>query len=540
MFKQSKITSEIDLFKGCSQHFTGKKFKDLTDEKAWYNIFHDEITSQIDEKIFEEIFTRKTGRPNSSIRILVSMIILKEGQDWTDEQLYENCRYNLAIMRALGLTNIDDEVPVPSTYYDFKSKVVDYYDNQGIDLMEAVFRGLTSTQVKKYKINGANVRMDSKLIQSNLCKSSRLFKILQAFQTFYQSLNKSKWQRLKKPRDRELVERLMSKSVVNHVYGMKKDEETKLVRSLGFLLKKLLNIYSPEDSIYYESLQQMYREQYIDVGKKGEDPKPRDGDEMESDSIQSIHDVDAAYRVKGHGRIKQKVSGYSSNITETTEGPLKLITDVQLEKANFSDDKYLEKAIKNTVEITKQSIEKVYTDGGYDSQENRLRFKEHIGKEWHLSKSKGGSEFRYKRQEDGSIIVYDPVEKKWLKATQLDSGKYRICIEGRCHKYRYIDETRVESMLALEEVRPKHIDKGKRANVESTINEVFHILGKKSKYRGLMRHKILATSRSLWVNCRRIARFKVKESWIFEQILTIIKSFRFFFRNRLTLMKLDY
>ena len=135
-------------------------------------------------------------------------------------------------------------------------------------------------------------------------------------------------------------------------------------------------------------------------------------------------------------------------------------------------------------------------------------------------------------------MVYDPVEKKWLKATQLASGNYRICIEGRYHKYRYIDASRVESMLALEEVRPKHIDKGKRANVESTINEVFHILGKKSKYRGLMRHKILATSRSLWVNCRRIARFKITETWIFDQILPIIKFFSLFFDNRLPFIKL--
>jgi transposase len=532
MFKGSKTTGEIDLFKGSSQHFTGRKFKDLTDEKAWYNVFYEEITSQVDEKIFKEIYSSKMGRPNASIRILVSMIILKEGQDWTDEQLYENCRYNLAVMRALGLTNIDDEVPVPSTYYDFKSKLVSYHDSRGINLIEELFRSLTSTQVKKYKVNGTSVRMDSKLIHSNLCKSSRLFKLLQAFQTFYHSIDNSKWQRVKKKRDQEFIESLMSKSATNHVYGMKKEEEVKMLRNLGFLLKKLLNIFSPADSKYYETLQQMYHEQYEDAGNKGEDPRPRDKGEMESASIQSIHDTDAAYRIKGHGRIRQKVSGYSSNITETTEGPLKLITDVQVEKANFSDDKYLEKAIRNTVEITEQTIEKVYTDGGYDSQENRMRFKENIGQEWHLTKNKGGSEFQFKKQKDESLSVYDPVEKKWLKATQTESGKYRISIGGRSAKYRYYTRSRVESMLALQKVRPKHIDKGKRANMESTINQVFHILRGKSKYRGLMRHKIFATSRSLWVNCRRIARFRSADSSIFDQIWTFIRSSIFFLSNR--------
>jgi hypothetical protein len=64
----------------------------------------------------------------------------------------------------------------------------------------------------------------------------------------------------------------MSKSATNHVYGMKKEEEVKMLRNLGFLLKKLLNIFSPADSKYYETLQQMYHEQYEDAGNKGEDP----------------------------------------------------------------------------------------------------------------------------------------------------------------------------------------------------------------------------------------------------------------------------
>jgi hypothetical protein len=123
---------------------------------------------------------------------------------------------------------------------------------------------------------------------------------LQAFQTFYHSTDNSKWQGVKKKRDQEFIESLLSKSATNHVFGMKKDEEVKMLRNLGFLLKKLLNIFSPADSKYYATLQQMYQEQYEDTGNKGEGPRPRDKDEMESDSIQSIYDTDAAYRIKGH------------------------------------------------------------------------------------------------------------------------------------------------------------------------------------------------------------------------------------------------
>jgi predicted RNase H-related nuclease YkuK (DUF458 family) len=41
-------------------------------------------------------------------------------------------------------------------------------------------------------------------------------------------------------------------------------------------------------------------------------------------------------------------------------------------------------------------------------------------------------------------------KKKWLKALKLN---YRISIGGRSTKYRYYTKSRVESMLALQEVR---------------------------------------------------------------------------------------
>jgi hypothetical protein len=503
MFKKSNQSSEQDLFKSVSQQMNGKKLRDLSDEQAWYNVFYREVTSQIDEEIFKPIYADKMGRPNSSIRILTSMIILKEGQNWTDEQLYENCRYNLIIMRALGLTNIDEEVPAPSTFYDFKSKLVNYYERHQINLFEALFSGVTSRQIEKYKINGTSIRMDSKLIQSNICTFTLLHKILQAFQTFYASLSPA--QRVKKKRDREFIKELMSKPVHNHIYTMNSDDKSQCLRQLGFLIRKVLNIYQEKDSKYYTILKRMYEQYYEDQGISENPPQPKTDKQMEADSIQSIHDPDAAYRIKGRGETQQKVSGYSSNITETTKGPLNIITDVQVEKATYSDNQYLEKAAKNSEKITGQKIGQIHTDGGYDSRENRQRFKENIGAEWHLAKIKGGQEHIFKKYKNGTLHVYDPQTKKWLLATRTQLGKYRIKIDRMSYNYRYFTDQQVESMLALQEVLPTKINKGIRASAESTINQVFHTLnGAKSKYRGLMRHKIFVTSRCLWVNCQRI------------------------------------
>ncbi len=517
MFRDSKPSKEQDLFKGVSQQMTGRKLQDLTDEKAWQNVFYNEVTSKIDEKIFKPIYASKMGRPNASLRILASMIILKEGQDWTDEQLYENCRFNLAVMRALGLTNIDDEVPVASTYYDFKSRLVTYYEDEGKNLFEELFGSITTSQIEKYKINGTSIRMDSKLIQSNIGTYSRLHKIVQAFQTFYGSLDAQAEKRIKGKTDRGTIKELMSKPVTNHMYKMSSATKSKWLRQLGFLIRKLLNIYKEQDSKYYNTLKQMYEQQYEDQSNK-QDPEPKDKGQMQADSIQSIHDPDAAYRVKGHGEHQQKVSGYSSNITETTEGPLNLITDVQVEKATYSDDQYLQKATENSEELSDRKVEQIHTDGGYDSHANRLQFKEWGDKEWHLAKMKGGPEYKFRRLKNGTLKIYDAQAKKWRRATVTKSGKYRIEVEGRATKYRYFKQQRVEATLALQEVMPKQIDRGKRATAESTINQVFHILrAGKSKYRGLMRHKIFVTSRCLWVNCQRIVAIDISNYPILQK-----------------------
>ena len=66
-----------------------------------------------------DLFDEESGRPNAPIRLLVAMLILKEGFGWSDEQLFEAVHFNLLVRRALGLLNLTDEVPVESTYYLF-------------------------------------------------------------------------------------------------------------------------------------------------------------------------------------------------------------------------------------------------------------------------------------------------------------------------------------------------------------------------------------------------------------------------------------
>ena len=56
------------------------------------------------------------GPPRRPDTTVVSMLILKEGFGWNDAQLFEHCRFNILVMRALGMMNLCDEAPAESRY----------------------------------------------------------------------------------------------------------------------------------------------------------------------------------------------------------------------------------------------------------------------------------------------------------------------------------------------------------------------------------------------------------------------------------------
>ena len=105
--------------------------------------FYQHVTSKIDEDVFSVLFDAEIGRPNAPIRQVFAMMIMKEGFGWSDAQLFEHCRFNVLVMRALGLMNLSDEAPTESTYYLFKQSLYTYQLKTGRDLVGEIFSSLT-------------------------------------------------------------------------------------------------------------------------------------------------------------------------------------------------------------------------------------------------------------------------------------------------------------------------------------------------------------------------------------------------------------
>ena len=116
MFRKTNSNKQMSLLSGVSQHLTGVSSAKFTDPASWHNTFYKEVVNIIDENIFSVLFSDGKGSPNASVKTLIGMMILKEGQGYSDEKLYENCRFNLLTRKALGLVNIDDDIPAESTY----------------------------------------------------------------------------------------------------------------------------------------------------------------------------------------------------------------------------------------------------------------------------------------------------------------------------------------------------------------------------------------------------------------------------------------
>lgn len=511
MYKKSKESTDIDLFTGTSQLLTKQKLKIYESEKGWHNIFYKEVTSSIEEELFKILYSDKNGRPNSSIRILVAMQILKEGFNWSDEQLFYESKFNLLVMRALGLNNINDEIPALSTYYDFRRKLSTHKTSTGEDLMDKLFSRITNKQVLSYNVNGSKIRMDSKLISSNIAACTRLQLIIGMLQKFYKGLtDKQKSNILKKHRLK--LEEIKYENVENIVYPLTKKQTNLWLINMGKIYRYLLNKFSKDDSDNYDDLSRLYKEQYRET-EGVEEVNLTPTDELTGNSIQSPHDTEASYRNKGHGTRRQKVRGYVSNITETCDDqPLNLITNIITETVTTPDDYFFEPAIKKSEQVAGE-VKDAWTDGAYNSPDN-YKYAKSKGENfnWYLSAiqgEKGLYEFSWGK--NGELIVFDLRTGKTQQAFKTENSYRIINTPGNKGTYRYFKNEIVVNYFRRIEIenQPDYVKK-RRPNIESTIHHTYYNLdGRKAKYRGEAKIHNYGIIRCLWVNYRRICKYLI-------------------------------
>lgn len=512
MFKKSSATSQMDLFSSPEMFLCKRAVKSYSDPKGWHNVFFDLVTSKIDEDIFSVLYkSGNMGAPTASVRVLVAMSILKEGFGCSDENLFEKVEFDLLVRRALGLFSLDDVPPSLDTYYLFNRRLCAYAEETGTDLMEKCFESVTGTQIGGFNISGKSVRMDSKLIGSNIARYSRYEIVLRTLQ---KTLRLQGNMEALNPALRKKAAPLLEEKGSHTVYTSDASTMSERISELGNVVYSVLKRLK-EDAPGYALLHRVFHEQY---SVEGGTVTLRDRKEIKSDSVQNPNDPDAHYRNKGD----QKVQGYSANITETVEdGKPSLITSVQVEGATTSDCGYVEEAIEKTERVTGQTVEDLYADGAYQSPENRSFAEGHRNADGRSMKIKtgrmqGGARFIL-REIPGSqdLEITDTrtgiVHRgDYVNTTEKRGRRWRIKLsdgDWRTNPFRYFEEKDLKASLLRQEIEGLPIEEQhRRNNIEACMFQYsYHTRNNKTRYRGLRKHRLQALRRCAWINMRRLA-----------------------------------
>ena len=507
MFKKTPVNPQYDMFSTPSTQMGKREAKKYDDPAAWHNRFYANVTSQIDETIFAPLFKQgNMGAPNASIRVIIGMSIIKEGFGCSDEDLFDKCQFDLLVRKALGLVSLSDVTPSIDTYYLLRRRICEYENQYGVNLMEKSFEQLTSDQLSTFKISGKSVRMDSKLIGSNIAWYSRFEIIHNTFRGFIKSLG-DRGMLLLNPRLRKQVLLFLEEDAPKMVYRLNSETLGEKISSLGELIYQVLKRLA-ETTTGYDLLHRVFHEQY-EVVKGQAILRPKE--DITARSVQNHNDPDADYRKKGD----QKVKGYSVNITETCDdtGQEKdkpnLIVNVQVKPASAADNGYLKDAVTNIREkVSTDIIEKVYADGAYQSPGNR-EFADMNSIELITSGLQGRQSKYDLEMREGELVVTN-IETGEIIPAYKTGDKWRIATTGKS-KYRYF----TNEQIATAELRRQLAaipgqEQMKRNNVEATIFQYcFHTRNNKTRYRGLLRHKLFTFARCLWINHVRLGNYLI-------------------------------
>jgi Transposase domain (DUF772) len=527
MFRKTTTTSQLNLFTSPESLFSGKSLKLYEDQSAWHHQFRKQVTMRIDESIFRPLYCENYGSPNASVSVLISMMVLKEAEGLSDQKLFENCRFNMLTRSAIGLTNADDPVPAVSTYYKFRKKVNDYAGSGNENLFDVVFSAITKSQCIEFEVSGKRIRMDSKLLGSNIAWLSRYELIHETLRLFYKQVKQQG--KLDKPTE-EILDNLLKLEGNKVVYTCTSDEVKTRLQELGELIYKILPMFSSCDATHYKTLQRVFNDQF----KVGENKiaVALDNKEISAKSVQSPHETDCDFRDKDGNKIK----GYVIDVAESCDDKgLNLIACADVRKATTPDVDFLQDDIKKAQEVLPDKIKAAHADGAFHSVDNQ-KFCKDNGIELHLHALQGATgRYQLNLLENGELSVMDTNTGQLIAATKF-ADKNNINNEKG---YRYFTQKDIDTYQIRKHISETPIEiLQKRNNVEATIFQLgYHYPNDKSRYRGHIKHQMWANIRCLWVNFVRILNYikrlclkspffaKYLEKYFFNNLCFVFVSF---------------
>ena len=508
-----------DMFK--VPHLPSRSEKFLYDPKASHNLFYKNVYCKIPENPFSVLYCEDNGAPNANVRLMVAMRIIKEGGGYSDQEMFQAMRFDILVRKSVGLMSLEDKVPTESTYYNFFGAICEYRSRTGIDLYEEACRQVTKKQIEEYNISGRKVRMDSTLIGSNIAHYSR-YRIVHATLAkavrmpgggVSSAFSDSVAARLKS---------VLDENAEHTCYELNAADMRKRFLELGLLVQQVLAEARAASLAGFELLERVFGEQYR-TSAETDRLEAIPSKEISARSVQNPNDPEATYRNKNG----EDVRGFTHNVTETCDDEdkattrsgkkiqkPKLIVDVQVEPACTPDTQLYGPGIRGAKDVTGQTPESLTADGGYQSADTQEYARENgIDPVFTGFQGKPGAYDLEFLKGENAVEATNRSTGREIRAVPTKGGSWRIDDEIDGKKVtRYFTKENVAASMRRKaaEAIPK-AKKWLRNNVEAAMFQLtFHTRNNKTRYRGLMKQKIFALSRCLWVNCVRLALFEAR------------------------------
>jgi hypothetical protein len=499
-------------------------------QKSWAEDFYNNIFLEINEDRFSVLYSNTYSRPNKPVNILISLLILKELQGLTDEQLLGSLYFDYRYQYALGIGDFEKEKICINTLTNFRKRLVEHEVTTKEDLLKEEVNALSHRLAEIIELDKSMARMDSFMLSSSCKKLTRLELVYKVVQQMVNALHQLNPSYLPDSFQGYLKEEHKNQTlyhVRNNEVGTKLDAQFDHAVTL---YRHVVTIAECKEMKEFKLLHRLINEQCFET-EEGV-VIPIEAKKVSPDSLQNPSDPDATYRNKsGKGNV-----GYVVNLVEVRdqEKQTGLILSHDVQNNLYSDAKFGEEFINH--DPLSNEIKTLATDGAYNRQSTLQQAKEKEV-ELNLSNMTGRkpskeqiSVHEFKRDENKLVTEcpagQKPIMSKFDSKKEVYIAKFSktvcaVCpLKDECpvqkqkkhNTMRFTEKKLQSNMLRSEMHSERHQTLSKfRAGVEGIVSALRRGFDMDDiPIRGLVRSKIWIHTKILAYNFKSVVKYKAK------------------------------
>lgn len=367
MFKRGKKEHQKSLF---DLDILGPASLTKRLQKTWAESFFHAVFLHINEDRFAVLYSDQLSRPNKPVNILVSLLILKELNDFTDEELMDSYYFDYRFHHALGISDLSKEGLCINTLTNFRSRLVAYEAQTGVDLLHEEMESISNQLADYMALNKSMARMDSMMVASSCKKMSRLELVYTVIRNMIRVMNQTSTITVPEAFT-NFLEDGHEKEIL---YRTKSNQAESKLKFLIEQASELFSCVQKETTLHasdaFKHLERLLNDQCVQTEEGTW--MVLEGKEIAPSSLQNPSDPDATYRNKGG---KDHI-GYSLNLVEVhdQESGAGLILSYDYKTNTYSDAQYGENFIED--HPLSNEIDTLSVDGAYYRPETVKKAKE--------------------------------------------------------------------------------------------------------------------------------------------------------------------